>query len=389
VLQAGIEENKLKKRLLFISTIFPNRLTQANATYNFQILYALQDYFEISVVNPIAWHLKIKKSIPFRTVVETIQVYHPTFWYLPRFLQSYYGWFYFFSIKSLINKLWQERSFDIVFSSWLYPDGWCACKIAERYGVPAVVNAIGTDANRLKEGSLLAKKTVDTINTARSVICVSHALKDKLISIGADPGKIGVLYNGVNKNIFCKIDKYKSRQKYNYLNEESIILFVGNLLKTKGIDELLHAFNYILENNFLNHPRLVIAGSGKYEPEIIKKIEMLGIKKFVSLIGNCELSKVAAMMNAADVVCLPSYSEGLPNVIIEALCCNAKIVATDVGGIPELQNNHRNLYLVPPKDSIKLANALVAAVQAECFADNAEDIGTWAEYSQKLSRYLT
>jgi len=378
----------LKRRLLFISTIFPSVVANKHATYNIQALQGLLTNFDIDVINPIPWHLKMKERIPARYSVNGLNVYHPTYWYPPGFLRSQYGWFYYLSIKCCVARLAKERKPDVVYSSWLYPDGWVASKIAASLAVPSILDAIGTDANRLTKDSSVANKTVKAIARSKITICVSGALKRKLAEIGADTSKLTVLYRGIDRNIFHKMDEIALRQEFGFATKDVLVLYVGNLLKTKGLDELADAFNTLSKKPQFLNAKLIIAGSGRYEENFKHRLKTLGLLGRLVFMGSCALPKVAKLMNVADVVCLPSYSEGRPNVVVEALCCNAKVVATDVGGTPELMEFHRNLYLVPAKDSCLLAKAIFNALNAQCVKDNADDIDSWEEYSRKLAFYF-
>ena len=388
MLSAGFGSGKLRKRLLFISTIFPSKWSNKHAAYTLQILRALQEYFDIDVINPLPWHLKIKNRIDNSYVMDGLSITHPTYWYSPGLLRSYYGMFYYWSIRSCAMKLIKARRPDVLLSLWLYPDGWATNKIANLYGIPTLVRAIGTDANRLVVGSDLAKRTVETIARSKKVICVSEALKGKLISVGADPSQLIVLYNGVDRNLFYKMDRNLLRTELGFSAEDVLILFVGNLLQTKGLDELADAFKLLKRIDQFKRTKLIVAGTGTYESTFRNRLEAAGMLADAIFMGSCALPVVAKLMNVADVACLPSYSEGLPNVILEALCCNVKTVATEVGGIPELAQQHQNIYLVPPKDSEQLAAALATAIEAECVDDLAEDIGSWAEYAKKMLVYV-
>ena len=378
----------MKRRLLFISTIFPSVLANRHATYNLQALNSLQQFFDIDVINPIPWHLQIKDGITSKYSLNGLKIYHPTYWYPPGLVRNLYGLFYFLSIKLCVVKIFKEKRPDVVLSSWLYPDGWAACKFANLYGIPLILHAIGTDVNRLEKKSAVANKTIQAVSLSNRTLCVSNALRDKLIDIGADSSKIYVLNTGVDRDIFFRIDKDTIRKELGYTSSEKLILFAGNLIETKGLIELVEAFSNIIKNNYFFDVKLIIAGTGNYESTLIEKLKALGIFNRTVFMGSCALLEVAKLMNAADVVCLPSYSEGLPNVILEALCCNAKVVSTEVGGIPELAQRHQNLYLVPPRNSAKLSEALVAAIRADCADDAAEDILSWSDYAKQMLEYL-
>lgn len=378
----------MKKRLLFISTIFPSAVANKHATYSVQLLSALTEYYDIDIINPISWLQRLADNIANVEILDGMEIYHPTYWYTPGLLRHRYGSFYFASVKNRAYRLIKGRSYDVILASWLYPDGWAAAKIAKKWGIPLYIMALGTDANRLIPQSKVARQTVDAITQAEKTICMSHAMKGKLIAVGAEADKLIVMYNGVQRSIFHTIGKDNARKELGLSVIGSLILFVGNLLKTKGLDELSDAFAILCKNDRFKDARLLIAGAGKYEDKFKKRIASNGLTDRTVFMGSCSLNVVAKLMNATDVVCLPSYSEGLPNVVLEALCCNAKVVATDVGGIPELQNIHKNLYLVPPKDARKLADTLVTALNAVCYEDKADDIYSWKAQAEKIAALM-
>ncbi|WP_136807955.1 glycosyltransferase [Desulfosediminicola flagellatus] len=375
----------MKKKLLFISTIFPNKLSNQNATYSVHTLEGLKDYYDVKVVNPIPWHLKIKNNIQFHYKKNGISVYHPTLWYPPGVLRNYYGWFYLNSIKSCVSQIFGRDKTDLVFSTWLYPDGWAASKIAELYSIPSVLRAMGTDVNRLSNNNSVTTMTLEAISNARLTICVSAALRERLIHLGADSNKLEVLYNGIHREIFHKMDRSKVRDEFAWSEEETIVLYVGNLLKTKGLAELAIAYAGLIDNPLYSNARLVIAGEGPYRRQLLDDLKHYNVADRTLFMGNCPPLQIAKLMNSADVVCLPSYSEGRPNVVVEALGCNAKVVATAVGGTPELKKLHKNLYLIPAKDPQQLQQAIIKALNSPPYDDNAEDLYTWQDYSKKLA----
>jgi glycosyltransferase involved in cell wall biosynthesis len=107
--------------------------------------------------------------------------------------------------------------------------------------------------------------------------------------------------------------------------------------------------------------RLAIVGQGPLKETLARRAAAAGVEGRVMLPGRCDAAGIAQWMRAADVFCLPSYSEGCPNVVVEALACGRPIVGTKVGGIPELVKDGCGL-LVPPRDVAALRGALDTAL---------------------------
>jgi glycosyltransferase involved in cell wall biosynthesis len=133
------------------------------------------------------------------------------------------------------------------------------------------------------------------------------------------------------------------------------VLFLGNLSERKGVSDLLHA----LARPGFDTPRLriVIAGGGDV-PSYREKARVLGIDGFVRFEGWCDQAKVAALLARSDLLVLPSYDEGLPLVILEALAHRVAVVCTAVGEIPSVLTHGVNAFFVPPGDVDALAAGL-------------------------------
>lgn len=348
----------MRKRILYISNLYPNTIFPAMAAFNRQQINALREYCDIEVIAPVPWTSLLNNKISLRIREENgVIIHHPTYFYTPRILREWYGDFFFFSIKSLATSLLEMKHFDVIFTSWLYPDAWAAAKLARRYKLPLFVKVHGTDVNDLTEGSTITRRSLDVANKAEKVICVSNALKERLIKLGCHENRLEVLYNGIDHTIFYARDKNEVRMQLQIDDDEFVVLYVGNLKIEKGLNELILAFKKLsMPVNARVH--LAIIGSGVFRSKFEQLVNALGISGKVQFLGSLPLESVALWMNAASVLCLPSYNEGIPNVILEALSCGTKVVATNVGGIPELASGDGMLNLVSPKSVDSLVHAI-------------------------------
>lgn len=364
-----------RQRILFISSYFPNSKSPNIATYNRQELLALSQYYDIDVVVPISWLDRIR-SLNFLTNISIAGIggVYATYFYTPLFLRNLYGKMFHRSIKRIAHGLAKKNRYDLVYSSWLFPDAWAAGKVANHLGLPLFVSVLGTDVNRLVKNTSLAKRAIEVVDLSISLKCVSRSLKNKLISIGCNKDKLFVLENGIDNGVFYPQEKMSSREKCDIKLSEKVILFVGNLKKEKGLEELCYSFLKLKQAKPSFEFRLIIIGKGQYRAELIKLIDKLNLKENVSLLGERSLSEISSYMNASDVFCLPSYSEGQPNVVMEALSCHTPVVATNVGGTPDLDDGFGNICLVPPKDVPKLTDALSR------FIDKDFDGYKWREF---------
>lgn len=141
------------------------------------------------------------------------------------------------------------------------------------------------------------------------------------------------------------------------------ILFVGRLSPVKGVQYLITAMKQV--HDTIPDARLNIIGDGR-EREMLEALSVqLGIQEYVEFSGKVPHEKVLSLMQQADVFVLPSLSEGFPMVIIEALACGLPVVASRVGGMPEIITDDTNGYLVEAKDDTAVANKIIVLLQDE------------------------
>lgn len=166
------------------------------------------------------------------------------------------------------------------------------------------------------------------------------------------------IYNGVDLNKFqcLELNKQAYIDEFSLSGNKKIILAVGRMHELKDYPNLLTAISHIAEyrKDFI----LLIAGDGELKPQIEDLIKNLEISEFVRLIGN--RNDIPELMNISDIYVLSSKKEGLPTVLIEAMACENFIVATDCGGSKEILGDTG--ILVPPNNSLELANALCKAL---------------------------
>jgi glycosyltransferase involved in cell wall biosynthesis len=247
---------------------------------------------------------------------------------------------------------------DVILNYWVYPEGFGAVRAGQKLKIPVIVGCIGSDICRISD-SLTQYWTLKTLRNAAHVIAVSRDLRKRVLEMGVEGAKATAILNGCDSTIFHPRDRAGARRQAGLDPHGELILFVGWLSPTKGIEELLDAF--IALSGSRPGLRLALIGEGAYRADIEKKIADAGMVDRVLLPGRMPSAQVAVWIAACDVFCLPSYSEGCPNAVVEALASGRPVVATNVGGIPELVDERCGL-LVPPQNSAKLAEALKVAL---------------------------
>jgi glycosyltransferase involved in cell wall biosynthesis len=191
-------------------------------------------------------------------------------------------------------------------------------------------------------------------------------------------------------NKFRPMDKNKIRRKLNLPLDKKIILFVGYLWPIKGLNYLVDAIPDIVEKQ--PDSLFLFIGRGHLRNKMIKKCRKYSIEKNVRFLGGKEHDEIPIWLNASDMLILPSLSEGRPNVVLEAMACETPVIATRVGGTPELVENGFNGILVEPKDPKEIENAALTLLADEDLREKMGKNGrkkilrdglTWEKHAEK------
>ena len=224
---------------------------------------------------------------------------------------------------------------DIVLNYTVYPYGLAALQIARSLGIPCVLTAIGSDLNRMAD-PISAALTRATLRRADFVTTVSHHLCTTARRLGAPSGCTRAKLNGCDTSVFYPRDRRAAREELGLDQDKKIIVYVGRLDLRKGLIELVEAAANLRATRSDFHCYLI--GDGADGPAVQAAIDKHNAGDIVSIRPPCLSPKIAVWMAASDLVTLPSYAEGCPNVVIEAMSAGRPVVATKVGGIPELMN---------------------------------------------------
>jgi len=208
------------------------------------------------------------------------------------------------------------------------------------------------------------------------------------VALGADPTRVHTIYNGVDAQRFSPGSREAARQRLGLGAEQPLLLYVGNLKSTKGCLDLLEAFPAVLAQR--PQAALVYAGAGACRDELLARAAALGCAERVSLVGAVPHAQLGDWFRAADLLCLPSHNEGVPNVVLEAMSCGIPVVASRVGGIPEVLPEFAGM-LVPVRDPAALSAALLEATgrawQGERIVEHARGF-RWDDNIDRLERVL-
>jgi glycosyltransferase involved in cell wall biosynthesis len=348
-------------RLLLITNAFPNPFQPNRGLFNRQLFQAVAKEHQVHVISPVSWIEEWQANArhlvgPQRKAeVAGIPVDYPRYYYTPKVFRGLYGWFFWLSIRRQVQEALATFKPDVVLGYWAHPDGEAAVRAARQVGVPAAIMVGGSDVLVLTLQPSRRRKIVQVLQSADAVIAVSQDLKEKLIHFGVPPHKIHVVYRGVDRTLFAPGDQGVARQRIGIPIEGPVLLSVGRMVEVKGLDVLLEACSHLCRQRLAFH--LYLVGDGPLRKSLEEQSRSLGLSDAISFVGVQSYDQLPDWYRAADLMVLPSRSEGVPNVLREAKACGIPFVASRVGGIAEIAREPHD-KLVPPGDPLALAEAI-------------------------------
>jgi len=366
--------------LVLASHLFPNYKNPNAAPPVVEQLRHLQRYCEITVLVPHPWVPpvvgKLSKKwqkyaqLPDEETVAGIKVLHPRRLVIPKV--NSWAWmtfsvtisyWHFFSRSHRFTDSPFHR-FTHIEGHFALPDGFAAAFLGRQFGKPSIIHVRGTDIHTIPQQSALLKfLTVWALRHADAIRAVSSDLAERAIKLmdaekrrsgeTEKAKKVWVIPNGVDLNKFRVMARQEARQRLGLDDNKRYLLYAGRLVDVKGLDLLLDAFAQLTQK--WRDAELLLVGDGAERGALEHQATALGIKDKVHFVGAQPHERIVLWMNAGDVFCLPSRKEGFGAVLIEALACGTPVVATSVGGIPEIVAEGQVGRLVRSRDPKEMA----------------------------------
>jgi glycosyltransferase involved in cell wall biosynthesis len=291
--------------------------------------------------------------------IRGLTVHHPRYPLLPKVSMPLHARLMARGTVQLVEQLHREMKFDCIDAHFVYPDGCAAVHIGQKLGLPVVVSARGTDINVFPEFRFIRPQIRWTLENAAGAIAVSRTLEGRMLELGLERAKSRVIGNGVDPARFFPVDRQQARERLGLARKASIVVSVGALLPVKGHDRLLEALAQARRE--LPDLLLYVIGEGDFRGALERKRDALGLRGSAFFPGSCPNETLRDWYSAADVSCLASAREGWANVLLESLACGTPVVATRVGGTPEVMASPELGVLVEP-DTASLAAGLREAL---------------------------
>ena len=317
---------------------------------------------DMQVVAPVPWFPS--KSERFgryaafaRTPREELRdgacVHHPRYLTLPGAGMYLQPWTLAHGAARVLRRLRRQGyAFDVLDAHYLYPDGVAAAILARKFDVPFVLTARGSDVNVLMRYALPRQLMLWAMREAFAVITVSAALRERLIATGVEPSHVRVLRNGVDTRVFAPVAPVQARAALGVETGGNVFAVVGNLVAEKGCDLVIRAL--------VDIPAaiLLIVGEGPERARLDALARALGVADRVRFLAVRTQRDLAQVYSAADALVLASSREGWPNVLLESMACGTPVVATAVGGVPEIVTNPLAGIVVDERSTPALLRAM-------------------------------
>jgi teichuronic acid biosynthesis glycosyltransferase TuaC len=343
----------------------------------------IQNGADLKVIIPVPWHPPFpfsllhnewkstsKLAYPAQREYDGITVYHPRIANMKpsRFVKKTYTERYVDSIINFFkdNNITLNPATDVFYSQWL-PGSAMVQLAAHKLGLKSGILSIGDDVvlwpNSNEANRQLFVKTMTEADLRFS--CSEYLGKLANKTLGKEL-PFDVVRWGVDHDWFKPVtenEKQELRKKYKLSDDKAVILNIGTAGIRKGWLDLFDALSEVKKHN----PNFVLAAvyTGKTEFDFQEEVAKRELTENFVALGEFPPQSLNAIYNLADIFCLPSHSEGLANVVVEAMSSGIATITTSVGGHPELINSGVNGILVPPQQPGILAEQLLQLVNDE------------------------
>lgn len=354
-------------KILTFSTLYPNAEKPGHGIFVETRLRHLVASGEVEarVVAPIPWFpLKHPRfgtygayaRAPGAEVRSGISVLHPRYPVLPKIGMNVAPRLLASAMRPVLGRMIDEGfDFDLIDAHYFYPDGVAAAMLGQYFNKPVVITARGSDITLFPSYPKPREQIDWAASQAAAIITVCDALRDEVLRMGVDAGKVVSLRNGVDLQLFQPVERAAVRAKLGL--SRFTLLAVGHLVPVKAQELAIGALA------LLPDVELLIAGNGPNRAMLEQLAQDQGVAERVRFLGALPQTSLRDYYGAADALVLPSEREGWANVLLESMACGTPVIASRVWGTPEVVAAPEAGILMDERSARGVADA-VAALRA-------------------------
>lgn len=343
-------------RVLTLATLFPNHLRPTLGVFVERQTRALmaQAEIEVQVVAPVGlplWPLSLHphyaplRDLPLRESWNGLDVHRPRYRVWPKLDHAGTARRMAAALLPVLQEIRRDFPFDVIASEFFWPDGPAAALLATALNTPFSIKARGSDIHIWGMQKGTGPQVVAAGRAANGILAVSAAMREDMIALGMPAEKIRLHYTGLDLEAFRPADRAAAKAAFGVAGP--LLVAAGGLYVRKGQDLAIEALKAI------PGATLLLVGDGSDRA----RLEGLAAGLPVRFLGVRPHSELPGLLAAADVMVLPTVSEGLANVWVEALACGTPVVTSDVGGAREVIDRPAYGRLVP-RDPKEIAAAV-------------------------------
>ena len=380
-------------RVLTLSTLFPDatRPTFGPFVERQTLGLAAHPEVELRVMAPVGipplgrFHPRYRSlaQLPDVETWKGLAVYRTPFGHIPGVGGGWDARALARALRRPLKGIREQFRYDIIDAQFFWPDGPAAVALGAELGVPVSIKARGADIHYWGSNPATAAQVIAAGKAAQGMLAVSAAMKADMMALGMPEDRIAVHYTGIDRTVFRVRDR--TAAKAALAIRGPLIVSVGALIERKGQAFVIDALPALPDAT------LVLIGKGEDEEALKVRAQGLGVADRVRFMGALPQTVIADWLAAADVMALPSASEGLANAWVEALASGTPVVTCDVGGAGELMDRPEAGRLVT-RDAAQIGAAIGALLASPPERDAVAatvDRFSWAANTAALYAHLS
>lgn len=346
-------------RVLVITNLFPLPWEPGRGLFNAAQLTRLAQRYPVHVVVPVAWRSwwRHRRAARGSHDYQGITVTPLPYFYTPGLWRASYAFSLWLSLWRALPRF-RHWGADVILATWLYPDGVAAVRLARQLGLPVLLKAHGSDVNVQCQAPARRRQVVQAAAASAAVLTVSRDLADQLQAHGVEAQRLHILYNGIDLQRFAPADRAEARRALDLPGADRVLLYVGNLKRSKGVLDLVEALKQLPAEHWQH---CIVIGEGEDRAAMEALARRHGLVDKLRWLGRQPQERIGQWLAACDLLLLPSHAEGVPNVVLEAMAAGRPVVVSDLPGIREVTPDFAGLR-APPQQPAAFAAAMAEAL---------------------------